>query len=156
MMKKKIIIHKIISGGQSGVDRSALDFSIKHKIPYGGWCPRNRWAEDGKIPLFYNLTETKEEEKEFRTLKNVIGSDGTLIIYKGLMDEGTLKTIFFCKQHNKTFIEFDLLKNIDKAQFKNWTHTNLIRVLNVAGPRESNCPGIYNETSTLLEYLFLD
>ncbi len=153
MMKKKIKINKIVAGGQSGVDRSALDFSIKNNIPHGGWCPKNRWAEDGIIPTFYNLTETVEEASEARTLKNVVFSDGTLIIFKNTKDLGTFKTIEFCIQNNKAFFEIDLTKKIEKEQFNHWLISNNIKVLNVAGSRESNSPERYNETTSLLKYL---
>lgn len=154
-MQRKIKIDKIISGGQSGVDRSALDFAIQHTIPHSGWCPRNRWAEDGQIPAIYNLTETLEDNPEFRTLKNVISSDASLIIFKGVKDEGSLKTIEFCKQQHKLFFEFDFSKKVDKKEFNDWLSLNQIRILNIAGPRESNSPGIYQETRSILEYLLL-
>lgn len=153
-MTKKIIINKIISGGQSGVDRSALDFSIKYNIPHGGYCPKNRWAEDGPIPNIYNLTETKGESPETRTYENVLSSDGTLLIYKDIRDEGSMKTIVFCKQNNKAILEIKLLRAFDKEQFVLWIKLNQIKVLNIAGPRESNSPGIYKETTPLLETLF--
>lgn len=153
-MLAEIKINKIISGGQSGVDRSALDFSIKYNIPHGGWCPKNRWAEDGQIPDRYHLTETKEKSPDSRTQKNVISSDATLIIYRGIKDEGTYRTMEFCKQQNKPFLEVDLSNRIDKTAFENWLNSNQIKMLNIAGSRESNSPGIYNETRVLLEYLF--
>jgi hypothetical protein len=83
LIKEETKIKQIISGEQSGVDRSALDFSIQFNIPHAGWCPKGRWAEDGRISDKYNLTETEtiEELLEYRTLKNVQNSDGTLIIY---------------------------------------------------------------------------
>ena len=154
-MKKSRRVSKIISGGQSGVDRSALNFSIKHTIPHGGWCPKNRWAEDGPIPSLYNLKETNEESPEHRTLKNILSSDGSLIIYKVIKDEGTLKTIKFCKQNNKTLFEIDISEKTEKEKFKSWLNSNNIKILNIAGPRESNSLGIYNKTTPLLEYLFL-
>ncbi len=152
-MKKKIIINKIITGGQSGVDRSALDFSIKHNIPHGGWCPKNRWAEDGRIPDKYNLTETVEESPKSRTYNNVMDSDATLIIFKRNKDEGTNKTIEFCIRNKKPYFEIDLRKNVEQSEFKEWAALNKIEILNIAGPRESNNPGIYNKISPLLEHL---
>ncbi len=83
----------IISGGQSGVDRAALDFALKHRISCGGWCPLGRMAEDGKIPNRYPLKETESEDPSFRTRKNIEDSDGSLIIYSHEMDEGTRYTI---------------------------------------------------------------
>jgi len=154
MMKKSRRVSKIISGGQSGVDRSALNFSIQYNIPHGGCCPKNRWAEDGTISNIYNLTETNEELPEARTLKNVLSSDGTLIIYKETKDKGTLKTKEFCIQNNKAFFEIDVSEKIEKKKFKYWLNSNNIKTLNIAGPRESNSPGIYNKTTPLLEYLF--
>lgn len=85
-------ITKIISGGQTGVDRAGLDFAMKHKISIGGWCPRGRRAEDGVIPSKYTLTEHFLSSYPPRTIKNIQSSDGTLILYYDNMEGGTLLT----------------------------------------------------------------
>ena len=72
---------KIVSGGQSGVDRAALDFALENKIPCGGWCPKGRLAEDGRIHHRYPLRETSSTDYRVRTQANVEDSDGTLILY---------------------------------------------------------------------------
>ena len=78
-----MVLDKIISGGQTGADRAALDFAIKHKIPHGGWVPKGRIAEDGPLPKRYKLTEMPTSNCQKRTEQNVIGSDGTVIISHG-------------------------------------------------------------------------
>ena len=77
------MLEKIISSGQTGADRAALDFAIKHKIPHGGWCLNGRLAEDGPLPEKYKLTEMPTDNYRARTEQNVIGSDGTVIICRG-------------------------------------------------------------------------
>ena len=155
-MKKTIkIIKHIISGGQSGVDRSALDFSIQYNLPYSGYCPKNRWAEDGKIAPEYKLTETKESEPEFRTLQNIIHSDGSLVIYN-IIDKGIQTTIRLAQQYSKPFFILKLNQEINIIEFRNWLKENKINRLNVAGPRESNDPGIYLKTFEILKQLLLE
>ncbi len=92
------MIRKIISGGQTGVDRSALDFCLQNNIECGGWCPKDRIAEDGMIPLKYPLKETTEVDSIFRTHKNIIEADGTLIIFSKIMDEGTSRTKLYAEK----------------------------------------------------------
>ena len=84
---------KIISGGQTGVDRAALDFALKGQVSCGGWCPDGRTAEDGVIPLIYPLKETLTANTEERTFLNVAQSDGLLIIFRDMMDDGTLSAL---------------------------------------------------------------
>lgn len=156
MKKKTTIIKHIISGGQSGVDRSALDFSIKHNVPHSGWCPKERWAEDGQLPPIYNLKQTESKDPGERTLKNVLEADGTLVIYQIKPDHGTQLTIEYCKKHDKTFIRMDLQEKINGPAFKNWLQKNNIEKLNIAGPRESNSPGIYNKCQQIFKDLFFD
>jgi hypothetical protein len=95
-IKSQIPCQKVISGGQTGVDRAILDVCIKNNFPAGGWCPKNRRAEDGKIPQIYPLKETEDERYETRTLNNVIDSDGTIIISSENLSGGTLLTKEFC------------------------------------------------------------
>ncbi len=86
-------IAKIISGGQTGVDRAALDVAIELELPCGGWCPRGRLAEDGTVPDRYPLQETRSAEYAERTERNVIDSDGTLIIATRPLTGGTALTV---------------------------------------------------------------
>ena len=144
-------IIKIISGGQTGVDRAALDAVIELGFEYGGFCPKGRLAEDGVILNKYNLTELSSSQYLMRTFENVQASDGTLILHQGTVLGGTLKTKDYCQILNKPFFEVILLKDFVKIQlnFDNWIEENHIIIMNIAGPRESVAP-IYNRTLLLL------
>ena len=148
---KQGLITKIISGGQTGVDRAALDVAIALGFEYGGFCPRGRLAEDGVIPDKYNLRELKSSKYLKRTHKNVKMSDGSLILHSGIVFGGTLKTIEYCQIQNKPFITINLLDNLNQIQvnFNHWMIENNITILNVAGPRESE-ETVYNKTFSLL------
>jgi len=132
-------VKKIISGGQTGVDRAGLDFAIENQIPHGGYCPKGRKTEDGKIPNNYNLIETATSNYKERTEENLIESDGTLIINKGKLNGGTLLTANLCKKHKKLLfiIDLDSITVETKEKFKFWIKDNNIEILNIAGPRES-------------------
>ena len=149
------VISKIISGGQTGVDRAALDVAIYLDIPHGGWCPAGRRAEDGKIPNGYELRETDQSDYSIRTEKNVIESDGTLILFRNQLSGGTELTFRLAGKHHRPRICFDLAEiasgNTDMFQsFASWIETNNIGVLNVAGPRESTCRGIGMQAEAFL------
>ena len=109
-------IIKIISGGQTGVDRAALDVAIEMGFEYGGFCPKGRLAEDGIIQDKYKLTELHTSQYKMRTFANVQASDGTLIIHGGTVSGGTLKTKDYCQILNKPFFEVILLKDFVKIQ----------------------------------------
>jgi len=132
-------VKKIISGGQTRVDRAGLDFAIENRIPHGGYCPKGRKAEDGKISDNYNLIETATSNYKERTEKNLIESDGTLIINKGELSGGTLLTANLCKKHKKTLfiVDLDSITAETKEEFNSWIKDNSIETLNIAGPRES-------------------
>ncbi|MCB4757487.1 MAG: putative molybdenum carrier protein [Elusimicrobia bacterium] len=147
-------IKKIISGGQTGVDRAALDSAQKNHIPSGGWCPKGRKAEDGVLPDRYPLTETPIEQYEQRTEWNVRDSDGTLILGLGVLEGGTALTKVYAENLKKPVLVIDLKKPVDLKIFKDWIKKNNIQVLNIAGPRESKQPGIYNLATTVLDNLF--
>jgi hypothetical protein len=151
LRNKKI---KIISGGQSGVDRAALDFALKHRISCGGWCPLGRMAEDGKIPDRYPLKETESKDPSFRTRKNIEDSDGCLIIYSHEMDEGSRYTLLYAKKEMKPVYLIGLKDGINLREFKLWIDINHIKTLNVAGPRESSDEGIYGFALNVLKELF--
>lgn len=99
---------KIISGGQTGVDRAALDFAIENKISCSGWCPKGRVAEDGKISEKYPLHETTSSDYHDRTKKNIEVSDATLIIHGGNIDKGTKLTADLCSKLNKPVYSVNL------------------------------------------------
>ena len=149
------MINKIVSGGQTGVDRAALDVAIHFGIPHGGWCPRGRRAEDGKILPIYQLQETDSSNYAERTEKNVIDSDGTLILHLGPLTGGTLLTSQLAKRWSKPCLAIDLASPADSPgvtmdpngtdmplAFDDWIRENGVETLNVAGPRESTAPGI--------------
>lgn len=133
---------KIVSGGQTGVDRGALDAAIALDIPHGGWCPRGRLAEDGRIPDGYELLETDSPEYWVRTEQNVLDSDATLILYRGRMSGGTELTLHLAEQHGRPCLVVDLDNPLQPEEVRRWLHSHQVEVLNVAGPRESQSPGI--------------
>ncbi|MFK7767998.1 MAG: putative molybdenum carrier protein [Mariniblastus sp.] len=159
---------KIVSGAQTGVDRAALDVAIFLDIAHGGWCPLGRRAEDGSIPAIYQLQETPQRNYAIRTEKNVVQSDGTLILFRDQISGGTELTIKFAKKHKRPFFCVDLScsdSNLDSdlisdpglgqkpdadpvpepandVALLDWIVQNNIGVMNVAGPRESSSPGI--------------
>ncbi len=145
---------KIISGGQTGVDRAVLDFALENNIPCGGWCPKGRIAEDGIISDIYPLTETNSSEYISRTERNVLDSDGTLLLYLNNPDSGTLITETFCKTNNKPFLHIKLDKQQNIIVVSSWIANNKISTLNIAGPRESNESGVYSSTFKFLKNLF--
>ena len=133
---------KIISGGQTGVDRGALDAAIVAGVPHGGWCPRGRLAEDGRIPDRYALSETDSQEYAVRTRQNVLDSDATLILCRGLLRGGTELTRRLAEQHGKPHLVIDLEDPEPLGEVCRWLAAQRVGVLNVAGPRESQSPGI--------------
>ncbi len=151
---------RIISGGQTGVDRAALDAAIRRGIPHGGWCPRGRLAEDGPIPDEYLLRQTRTSRYSRRTEKNVLDSDATLILCRGEPCGSTLFTKQMAQRHGKPFVVVDL-NAVDVetptealARIRSWLADQTVGVLNVAGPRESQSPGIYEQSLKLLTQLF--
>ena len=137
-------IEKIISGGQTGVDRAALDVAIFLDIPHGGWCPQGRRAEDGSIPDTYVLRETAQRDYAVRTEKNIVDSDGTLILFRAKISGGTDLTRKLALKHHRPLLCIDLQdpREADVETACRWIEEQQIKLLNVAGPRESNYPGI--------------
>jgi hypothetical protein len=135
-------LRKIVSGGQTGVDRGALDAAMATGTDAGGWCPRGRLAEDGVIPRRYPVNELDSEAYADRTERNVIDSDGTLVLNLGELADGTLHTVELAKSHEKPVIVLQMEQNPDPAAVVSWLTANRIGVLNVAGPRESKRPGV--------------
>lgn len=145
---------KICSGGQTGVDRAALDVALALGLLCGGWCPKGRTAEDGVIDPRYPLRETPSDDYAQRTEWNVRDSDGTLILCFGAATGGTAFTIDCASRYRKPCIVFDLSATEDRSRFGAWVDQHTIRTLNVAGPRESHAPGvIYHRARALLEVL---
>jgi len=148
------VIIKIVSGGQTGVDRAALDFAITSGIAHGGYCPKGRRSESGRISEKYNLTETASPDYPMRTALNVQHSDGTLIITRGSPEGGTRKTVSICLERHKPKFVVDLQHKLKVQEFAEWVRINNIRTLNVAGPRESKQSGVGKHAQHALAALF--
>lgn len=157
MKPKKI--GRIISGGQTGVDRAAFDFAIENKIEIGGFVPKNRLAEDGKVSEKYpNLQETASENPAERTGLNVKISDATLILSRGALGGGSLLTKNFAEKYRKPFlhVDFSILK-MDEALEKTteWLDSIACENLNIAGARLSEDAEIYEKTREFLNELLV-
>ena len=152
------MLKKIISGGQTGTDRAALDVAIRLGIPHGGWLPKGRLTEEGPLPGHYNLEEMPTESYRRRTEKNVMASDGTLIISRGAPTGGTDYTRVVVLRNGKQLLGIDLnnQSNLREAAslIESWIELQRIEVLNVAGPRASKDPAIYQDTMNLLIFAF--
>ncbi len=147
---------KIISGGQTGADRAALDFALCNNMLVSGWCPQGCTAEDGFILPVYPLCDTFAASPLVRTQYNVIESDGVLILIFDKMDTGTQQTYDMAHFYGKPVFVWRIGINNNFYQFRNWLHKNSINALNIAGPRESNQPGIYSETLNILDELLAE
>jgi hypothetical protein len=145
---------KIVSGGQTGVDRAALDVALKHGIECGGWCPTGRLDEFGRIPAQYPVQELQAGGFGERTLQNVKDSDGTLIIYPGKLSGGTEQTIRFCvkRQGAHELIDASKISAQDAAKLiAGFVRNHKIDTLNVAGPRQSEWAEGYDYTFRTLD-----
>jgi predicted Rossmann fold nucleotide-binding protein DprA/Smf involved in DNA uptake len=155
---KRTKIKTIISGGQTGADRAALDFALENNIEISGYVPKNRRAEDGKISECYsNLTETATRDYSERTELNVQNSDATLIVSHGRLTRGSLLTKKFAAKHRKPFLHVDFLQSsIEEAaeSTREWLASVKCKRLNIAGPRASTDPEIYEKTKRFLAELF--
>jgi len=146
-------LERIVSGGQTGADRAALDWAIAHGIAHGGWCPSGRRAEDGPVAQRYALRETPSHEYQQRTRWNVRDSDGTLIISRAAeLRGGSAYTVRCAERLGKPWRHIhpgaDSVENIT-----GFLDQHRIRTLNVAGPRVSTDPGIYQYVFAVLERL---
>lgn len=144
----------IISGGQTGVDRAALDCALEFDIPHAGWCPRGRRAEDGLISTDYFLSESPTHDYSERTLLNIQDSDGTLILHRGILVGGTLLTHQLATSNKVPLLAIQMEEGVVNADaidsLFSWLRDNSIHLLNVAGPRESREPGIYQQARDFL------
>ena len=156
---------KIVSGGQTGIDQAALAASVAAEVPYGGWVPKGRRTEAGTLDAKYtDMQEMPTDDYRKRTRQKVIDSDATLILTRGEPSGGTSETIEFCKQHQKPYRVYDLAQNVADLLPPHWVVELLIElvneigkdapVVNVAGPRESKCPGIQSEATGILTNAF--
>ena len=150
------MLKTIISGGQTGVDRGALDAALAAGLACGGWCPRGRRAEDGPIPGRYPLEETRSAGYGNRTRRNVESADGTLILARAPLSGGTAATEKYAGRVGKPCLVLrldraDVADLVDAASV--WIGETPVRVLNVAGPRESGAPGIQAEAERFVAAL---
>lgn len=151
------MLKKIISGGQTGADQAALDVAIKLGIPHGGWIPKGRITEVGILDNKYKLQEMETINYNKRTEQNVIDSDGTLIISHGRLTGGSDYTREMAILNHRPWLHIDLNKTgaFQAAQkIKSWITENEIEILNVAGPRASKDPAIYDATVDIIETVF--
>jgi len=140
------MIERIVSGGQTGADRAALDAALELGVACGGWCPKGRRAEDGRLASRYPLRETTSASYPQRTGWNVRDSDGTLILARGELRGGSALTAALARRGAKPCLVVDLARDEGVRAVSEavaWLRTNAVRVLNVAGPRESESPGIH-------------
>jgi len=157
------MLKKIISGGQTGADRAAIDLAIKLSIPHGGWIPKGRKTESGPLPQKYRLREMDTADYPSRTKRNIFDSHGTVILSRGILTKGSELTLVFANMAKKPSCHIDLADN-DSFEAAIILHSFIldkqIEILNVAGPRASLDPGIYADVKSILEavlyMMFLD
>ncbi len=145
---------KVISGGQTGVDRAALDAALVVGLAVGGSCPRGRRAEDGVVPARYPLTELDRADYAARTERNVLDADATLIVKRGELSGGTALTLRLARRWHRPVWVVDVMDPPMVSRFIGWLRDHEVAVLNVAGPRESGAPGIHRQAWRLLEGWF--
>jgi hypothetical protein len=132
------VLQKIVSGGQTGADRAALDFAMEHGIPHGGWCPKGRLAEDGPIDARYQLNETPSTSYSQRTEWNVRDSDGTVVFsIQAKLSGGSKQTVALAHKHRKPVLHLSRSGGPPEMKLLRFITENRIQVLNVAGPRAS-------------------
>jgi putative molybdenum carrier protein len=146
----------IVSGGQTGADRAALDWAIEHKIPHRGWCPLGRKAEDGRISDRYNLQETTSDDYDQRTEWNVFDSGGTVIFsLASKLTEGPERTRYFAEeQYGKPCLRINKACDHPASDLLNFLRKYKIYVLNIAGSRETTEPGMGTFVKDVLDEAF--
>ena len=148
---------KIISGGQTGVDRAAFDTAVEPGTEKGRLCPKRRKAEDGKLPLIYPMMELPSISDLVLAERNVVEADGTLIlILKRPTLGGTEQTRKYTMKHSKPgwIVELEKADMDAVHRVQTWLKEKQFRILNLAGPRESAFPGIYSESRSFLLKVF--
>lgn len=142
-----------MSGGQTGVDRAALDVALEVGLPCGGWCPAGRRAEDGRIPARYPLRETPSRDYAQRTEWNVRDSDATLIVARRPLSGGTARTARLARQHGRPVLVVDPRDLRSVANVRRWLTSIPAAVLNVAGPRDDLAGAVYATSRAFLAAL---
>lgn len=150
------MLKTIISGGQTGVDRAALDVAMRVGIAHGGWIPKGRRTEEGPLPDHYQLKEMPTDDYEARTEKNVLDADGTLLISRGSPTGGSDLTRKMALKHGKQLLHIDLSMGQRPSDagslIASWIDMNRIETLNVAGPRASHDSSIYRDAVNILTH----
>ena len=146
-------VEKIISGGQTGVDRAALDVALALGMECGGWCPAGREADDGPIPARYPLQESINIDPTVRTGANVRDSDATLMLNRGLLQGGTAYAVEIARHMDRPVMVVDLESPPDLDMIAAWLAQHQVRVLHIGGPREASRPGIYAQARDFVEGL---
>ncbi|XZE33187.1 putative molybdenum carrier protein [Pirellulaceae bacterium SH501] len=171
LLPPAVPLERIISGGQTGVDRAALDAAIAAGIAHGGWCPKGRLAEDGVIPLIYQLQELSACDYAERTKQNVLVSDATLILTPSRLTGGSLLTFRIAKELRKPCLTLQLPWMTDSklgsanekrrshgdfefSALAKWLSQHPVKTLNIAGPRASKIPKAYETSFRLLKDFF--
>ena len=152
------MLKKIISGGQVGADQAALDAAIKYSFSYGGWIQKGRKTEDGILPYEYKLKELKSGAHPNYTERNVINSDGTLIISHGKLKGGSVLPRKLAKEHNHPCFHINLNETpafISASKINSWIIEHKIEILNVVGSRVSKDSKIYQDTKYIIEGVIL-
>ncbi|MFA5191135.1 MAG: putative molybdenum carrier protein [Verrucomicrobiia bacterium] len=149
------MISRIVSGGQTGADRAALEFAIEHNISHGGWCPKGRRAEAGPIDPRYNLMETPSANYEQRTEWNVRDSEATVIFtLSPELSGGSKKTEDFAKKHAKKCLHLHAKLETPAVFLTKFVEYHKVQVLNVAGTRGSKEPTVGQFVKRVLEEAF--
>ncbi|MDF1561530.1 MAG: putative molybdenum carrier protein [Deltaproteobacteria bacterium] len=145
-------VEKIISGGQTGADRGGLDAALFLGLSHGGACPAGRRAEDGRIPERYHLEETPERDYAVRTERNVLAADATVLFTYGEPTGGSALTASLTRRHGRPLLHVDLSRNDERwaGRFIDFCAEHGVRVLNVAGSRESGAPGLQRRVQFFL------
>ncbi len=142
-MNQPLPLRKVISGGQTGVDRAALDTAREVGLALGGWCPRGRRAEDGVLHPAYPLTETPDFDYEQRTAWNVRAAEATLVLCWGPLEGGTALTVDCLDAEQRPYLVVSLDRGPDPGPVRAWLQEGGFQTLNVAGPRASKAPQAY-------------
>jgi hypothetical protein len=146
---------KIVSGGQTGADRAALDWALAHHLPHGGWCPKGRWAEDGPLKRRYLLQETPSSNPAQRTEWNVRDSDGTVIFSnRTTLSGGSRLTAKFARDYQKPWLHLHSHSSNPATALKKFIRHHKIKLLNIAGPRASQAPQVGEFVKMILDQAF--